>query len=520
VSTWFPKTNSIEDIYIFDRGLFSKEDIVQILNDIHAVEWHDKVGVAGNVDGSAKTTTRLLHSLNCVFKTDTHLCVKSFEECKQFAIDKISIQKKIPIWVYGKTWFILKNETGYWPISITPKLKTIRKISLFNRLTCWEEMLKITLSVWKQYHILLDFNPSNFGFLPENSSKMFYIDDEIFFRADFDLLSIGIHQRLKEVEDELELCYEWGRIVLNNCLQFLDHTLLEKLIDLLKSPILKINEPAFLQFLLGLTKIDSIKLKDKSEDTKHHSESEEFTCFFADVHANFEAFKEMLKDMSEFNVTSFVFLGDIVGYGPRPSECIELLKNIPNLTFIQGNHDFWVAENNWPADNKNLCLNMEITKSKLSSDQIEFLKNMPHDFKPNPQTKYIHGSILHAHLRFGYIYEMTYKDNLEKIDELDISYLWYAHSHLANVYAMNEYKNTYRMGPYSTILKKNYRYLINPGSIGQPRDADNRGSYCLYNQNSGKLIFRRFEYDIQKVAQEILDEGLPADYAQRLFKGF
>jgi len=235
---------------------------------------------------------------------------------------------------------------------------------------------------------------------------------------------------------------------------------------------------------------------------------------FSDVHSNMEAFKEAVNWFSKQNIDRYIFLGDIVGYGAQPHEAIYLLKEL-NPIRVAGNHD-WACVGKFNLELLNSYAREAIiwTQSVLKPGDKTFLKLSSLIYE-DKNFVCVHGS-LEEPSEFHYV--LNYEDAGLCFSAMDKNICFIGHSHKPGVWTLKEGKIDYAT-PARVSLENGIRYIVNVGSIGQPRDGDNRGCACIYDTEKKMVIFHRFEYNIKKTADKILKAGLPSILAQRLYVG-
>jgi predicted phosphodiesterase len=239
-----------------------------------------------------------------------------------------------------------------------------------------------------------------------------------------------------------------------------------------------------------------------------------FIC--SDIHGNIRAFEAVLALRKDHEPCKILFLGDVVGYGAHPDECLDLLLDLPRATLILGNHEWALLdEDERRFLNKYAYEAISWSRKKLKrrydsrfNDDFELVVNRP---------EYIaaHASPYQA-LDWPYIYSASGADPLFR--NLDFNTCFIGHTHIPLVYTYN--KGFERIEPGAAIkLDTEKRYLINPGSVGQPRDRDARASCCIWDMEDSTLTFLRCEYDVEAEANDIRRAGLPAFLADRLLSG-
>ncbi len=237
----------------------------------------------------------------------------------------------------------------------------------------------------------------------------------------------------------------------------------------------------------------------------------------SDVHANAVALEAVLTDAGK--VDEAWCLGDMVGYGPQPNECIGRIRSLPNLTCLMGNHDF-AAIGNIPLE----TFNSDARKSLLwqrkmfSEESRIFLSSLPDELVVRGEVSLAHGSPRDP------IWEYVMNTLVARINLtfFDTPWCFVGHSHFQAVFQFNA--KTDDMSILVPHLAEQHelkeRAILNPGSVGQPRDRDPRAAYAIFSPDARTWEPRRVEYDIKSVQKMILDAGLPPRHAERLTGGW
>ena len=236
----------------------------------------------------------------------------------------------------------------------------------------------------------------------------------------------------------------------------------------------------------------------------------------SDVHANLSALEAVLEDTGSFD--SVWCLGDVVGYGPDPNQCVEVVRDLPNLVCLRGNHDSAIAglsENT--KFNPTAQEALEWTKNELDVRQVSFLEGLPSREEIGEVTL-AHGSPRDP----IWEYVMDNYTATVNFDHFSTPYCFVGHSHIPFIYVMEEgeelaSRQLLKIGKWMDLPEK---ALVNPGSVGQPRDNDPRASYALYDPEERTWINHRVEYDVKAVQQRMEKAGLPLTYIQRIIHGW
>jgi predicted phosphodiesterase len=237
----------------------------------------------------------------------------------------------------------------------------------------------------------------------------------------------------------------------------------------------------------------------------------------SDVHANLTALEAVLKDAGKVN--EVWCLGDIAGYGPDPNECIERIQGLPNLTCMMGNHDY-AAIGNMALETFNLDAKKALLwqRDKLTEESKKFLRTFLQEPKVNGSVTLVHGSPRDP------IWEYVMNTLVARINLAYFETLWcfVGHSHFQAVFQYHAETDdvSIEVPKPKERYKLKERALINPGSVGQPRDRDPRAAYAFFYPKQKIWEPRRVEYDIKSVQKRILDAGLPPRHAERLAGGW
>lgn len=239
---------------------------------------------------------------------------------------------------------------------------------------------------------------------------------------------------------------------------------------------------------------------------------------FSDIHGNQEAFDTFLDSKLTKKIDKMVFLGDLVGYGPNPNEVVQRFSQLKNIYGIRGNHDKVVAELESAAlFNPVASESAKWAQKKMSKVNKEYLKNMPQG--PLVLDNFI--TICHGSPFDEDYYIFSKFEAMEAIRFINTSIAFFGHTHFPVMYI---YRNTrldiVELKENRRIkLDKNTKYLINPGSIGQPRDRCNKSSFMIFDSDKMIISFNRIKYDFKKTQKKIYDAKLPEILGERLETG-
>ncbi len=244
----------------------------------------------------------------------------------------------------------------------------------------------------------------------------------------------------------------------------------------------------------------------------------------SDIHANLEALDACLAAAPPHDLV--VNLGDIVGYGASPNEVTDRVRELGTI-FVRGNHDK-AATGLMDLDDFNPMAAAAAmwTRNQLTPKNLEWLRALPHGPLPMPdfpQVQLVHGS---PNDEDEYIVSLG--DALAPLITLTIPLTFFGHTHLQGGFFANgssadgfrpEYRTVGQAESVALQLKPATRYMINPGSVGQPRDGDWRAGFALYDSEAQIIHFHRSPYNLKAAQDRIFDAKLPARLATRLAAG-
>jgi diadenosine tetraphosphatase ApaH/serine/threonine PP2A family protein phosphatase len=239
---------------------------------------------------------------------------------------------------------------------------------------------------------------------------------------------------------------------------------------------------------------------------------------FSDVHANIEALQAVFEAYASERIDEYYCLGDVVGYGASPNPCADLVRSKARVTIL-GNHDAAVAGRMdysyyYEAARQALDLHANL----LTPSNMEWLRGLPYKHVLDDIGVHLcHGSPLRLE-EFEYIFSPEQaRECLSIWDELgDLTLI--GHSHLCKVFALHP-DRVEELPARRFQLEKGVKYIVSVGSVGQPRDYDNRASFTIFDSETRTFEFKRVEYDIESAATKIFASNLERNFGHRLFIG-
>lgn len=238
----------------------------------------------------------------------------------------------------------------------------------------------------------------------------------------------------------------------------------------------------------------------------------------SDIHGNLEALDAVLESMEKEDIDTYICLGDIVGYGANPNECLERIWTLTSEV-IAGNHDHAAV-----GKLDIISFNHMAAEAALWTMQ-HLTRTARHYLRELPLTRR-HGHIFAVHGAPTKPDKWPYLITLEQVtaefpslpDETTLCVV--GHTHTPGIFEMNDVEGTCRpINGYIHHIQSHCRYLVNVGSVGQPRDGDSRAAFCVCDTETGLLEIKRTIYDIESAQKKICQAGLPEMLAERLTYG-
>lgn len=239
-------------------------------------------------------------------------------------------------------------------------------------------------------------------------------------------------------------------------------------------------------------------------------------AIISDIHGNLDAFRQVLNDIEASGIDAVVCLGDNVGYGPEPEQVIRQVRN-RNIPCVMGNHEQAVSDCrhlDWfnPAARKSLQKTMPL----LSKDSINFIRGLKSSLVIY-QSRFVHG--FPPDSMYTYLFQAS-KDTLKQtFREMKERLCFVGHTHKLKLIGFDG-KVSQHIRLQKGIVNhfhKDKKYIVNVGSVGQPRDGNNNAKYVIWNTSEDSLEVRFVPYDIAAVVSKIMAAGLPKVHAARLW---
>ena len=233
----------------------------------------------------------------------------------------------------------------------------------------------------------------------------------------------------------------------------------------------------------------------------------------ADIHGNLEGLQVVLADIQAQQCTHVVCLGDVVGYGANPKECLDIIRGM-NIPVVKGNHDEYIGSSEDPEGfNDAAAEAVSWSRNQLTEDDRKWLRELKY-FRLVANFSIVHAT-LDAPQRWGYVFEKL--EAAASFTYQNTQVCFFGHTHVPVAFIRD---TGVRGGTYSKFrVESGKKYFVNVGSVGQPRDGDPRAAYVIYDLPQQTIELRRLEYDIPTAQRKIRAAGLPERLADRLATG-
>ncbi|MGD0336457.1 MAG: metallophosphoesterase family protein [Candidatus Omnitrophota bacterium] len=236
---------------------------------------------------------------------------------------------------------------------------------------------------------------------------------------------------------------------------------------------------------------------------------------FSDVHSNLEALDAVLEAYKSESIDKYLCIGDIVGYAVNPAECFEKIKSRAAVT-VAGNHD-WAASGKLSIEyfNPYAAAAINWTVGILTAAQKEFLSSLELVFSCEHLTL-VHGTLDNP-AEFDYLFDIT--QARQDFLHLRTALMFVGHTHVPAAYVKEKDRVSEIPATKTVTVKPDNQYIINIGSVGQPRDNNPKASYSIYDTEKKEILIKRVDYDKEMTRRKIIDAGLPVFLGDRLLSG-
>ena len=479
-------------------------------------------------------------------KLRTELQPRNAAEARAFILRALEKEHSVGVHHPAKTWFLLYGDPGAPPTigNMTPRLRPLhrpeqlglRDDAAYDALLC--RMFDLYLHSAAQQDAGLDISLSNFAL--DEAGQLFYIDDDFYSLDEFNTLCqfLGVLIRGQDNLDEARIealgrCLRegilatfgdpiWTTVVAQELRGLFIPPARQPLLNSLVKIIAQRPAPktsggirppsASAEIVLSPQLASSVPSPTMTRETRQ-------LAILGDIHANAPALEAVLAELDRRGIEQGIVVGDIVGYGPHPQECIELLAARPGLRCVKGNHDHAVASHYFALGFSSLAKwVIEWSIEHLLAEHIEFLDQLPLELQEREWLA-VHGAPTDKRFFNAYVYDMTYEENLENLAARGIAWCFHGHTHLQKVYFRHREQGDGVSAEPLHTLHDWQRALICPGSVGQPRGGRAGAEFALVNLEGQALEFFRLDYELGRVIADMRRCNFPGTLVERLEGG-
>jgi len=255
----------------------------------------------------------------------------------------------------------------------------------------------------------------------------------------------------------------------------------------------------------------------RAPEPRHHGGSG-VMALIGDIHGNAPALERALDYLAGRGIGHGVMLGDVVGYGPHPRQCVDMVRDLRGWSMVRGNHDHAVACGEIRGGVTSLASwSLKWTIGQLDGDERQWLAQLP-VYQQGEQWLAVHGSPLDKTFFNGYVYQMSYIENLDELAGRDIPLCFHGHTHIQKTWRRDADGDAGDSAPRQQLAEAMH-VLISPGSIGQPRGGEPGVELAIIDLASRELEYLRLDYDMEPVLADMQRQYFPPEMAERLRQG-
>ncbi len=486
-----------------------------------------------------KKKTKLRHGTSFMGRPGTHLYVGSKnvvklrneldlneEKTRAFLAHILQKEQNLNVHHPRKTWFLLQVQPHKFKIgNICPRLiplhskEGLQNSDINEKIDYLKRLYQCYFKVAKEFNLRLDEGISNFGI--DDDDNLYYLDDDIYKWDNFISFAhyLGVLVRGNSwltTTCAKELGLEFQRLINES---FDDTHSSYRVAKLLLDIFMPTEDRRKIMSTITEALVHIERISQKMKPQKN-----DYLAILSDVHANLPALEAVLDYLDAHKIIEGIVLGDIVGYGPHPNECIQRLKK-SKFNVLKGNHDHAAISHKTKQNlsaSARWCIDWTIPR--LTAKNKQWLLNLPLELKSNPEAAKcwlaIHGSPIDPNYFYAYVYQMTYEQNLDLLEKKQIDLCFHGHSHMQGMYVRDSIGVDQFLAPKIAINLDYYKHsLICSGSVGQPRNSHPGAQFALYNQRTHHVKFLTLDYDMDKTLDDLEKNDFPKGLGDRLKQG-
>jgi predicted phosphodiesterase len=467
---------------------------------------------------TGRPTTSIHQGSGYVIKLRTE-SEKNLDPLMELGHQKLMQERDLSIYHPAKTWFIINTQGPSRVGNITPLLKPLHTLESSTEDSKLSQALfdcfEITLTTICQKEVFLDLALSNFAL--DAQDRLYYLDDDVYPLNEITPLASSIAVLLRHLDDlPNEDIHQLGINTARLTEELACKNLSSWKLKLSLNQQFMANESQKERLSAFVTGLEN-KPAEKGLRPKTSPVRQELIALIADIHANLPALEKIDQEIQRIQPDRVMVLGDIVGYGPHPKECIDLLME-KDWDILKGNHDNAASRTEPPKSGFSTTSGwvIEWTQNELDDNHRQWLASLRSRLDESDWIA-VHGAPMDSNDFNAYVYHMTYEYNLDYLAHHNKRLGFHGHTHLQGVYTRKKETDTHIVSG-TVELEQINAALICPGSVGQPRGGA-AGAEMALLKDYHKLEFMHFDYDEKKTQHDMKQLGFPQTLIDRLSVG-
>lgn len=478
--------------------------------------------LGGNAEFKGKVSTNLYANARHVLKLKTPFSL-SASKAAAWCKARLDKERAYGIYMPNRHWLVLERDDGCAVANVSERQQTL-DAALLEHLangepapfcTLMQQLFTFYFAFWKDHQLRQDDGLTNYVLL---RGELYYVDDDIYSPDQLVSLAhglVGIIRRIQEVDESIAA--RLGRD-LRKVLCTVDAIYPAMLAEHFDGIFVPDGRRPVLDNLsnairgIGECRDDAaaappLRYKPYAPPSPEELKGKR-VALLADIHANYPALKAVLQELERERIDQAIVLGDIVGYGPSPAECLQELQQRPWLC-VRGNHDHavFLGEANERL-NRAAKASLSWTLQQVADPDRQWLGELPY-FWRSEGIYAVHGAPADASFMNAYVYAATAEHNLDKLQERGISLCFHGHSHIPGSYYRDQIGVDHFAKPDRIELKRGHTYLVCPGAVGLPRDGSHSAQYAIYDDAARTVEFREVAYTREDFLAAARGAGVP-----------
>jgi len=454
-------------------------------------------------------------------RTEYQLPVAS---ARRFVEQAIERERLLGVHHPHKTWFLWSPEADCDTVvigNVTPHLLALNRYDELSKryppssqVGFMAQMLDDYLAVLAKDELSLDLCLSNFGV--DADDELFYLDDDFYPGNNLTMLSdaLGTWVRALEWLDP-PLAAALGKLLSKSLRRhFSDAHVVTVVAEGLRGVFIPPQREAVAKALIEALYGEQTFTYEAPPPRSNGS----VMALIGDIHGNAPALECALEYLAGRGIDHGVMLGDVVGYGPHPKQCVAMVRALQGWSMVRGNHDHAVACGEIRGGITSLASwSLKWTIDQLDEEEREWLAQLA-VYQQGEQWLAVHGSPLDKTFFNGYVYQMSYIENLDELSERQVPLCFHGHTHIQKTWRRDGDGDAGDSSERQQLAEAAH-VLISPGSIGQPRGGEAGVELAIIDLATRELEYHRLPYDMEQTLADMSKHQFPSEMAERLRRG-